>query len=183
MRTAAMSARFSIVRRAPGGPAAGRSLLDERGDTSRPDGRRASRRAPARARAPRAARTPSTSARTGTPAAGAGRRSAGRSRARRASRSGSRERGGRPTHLIGQRLERRAERRRLPDDDERPARGRGLARRPISFAQAATHAIAVNGTPDLAAHGEAHTTRVDALAPENDRGRPDNVFAPLEERA
>src|SRR2546430_2702591 len=63
-----------------------------------------------------------------------------------------------------------------------PARGRGLARRPIRFAQAATDAIAVNGTPDLAAHGEAHTTRFDALAPENDRGRPVNVFAPLEER-
>src|SRR2546422_6671720 len=32
------------------------------------------------------------------------------------------------------------------------------------------------------AHGEAHTARVDALAPEDGHGRPVNAFAPLEER-
>src|SRR6266850_7642478 len=193
IRTAARIARFSIIRPVASSPAVDRTRRDGT-DGSAPDATpRDRRRVRDHTRRSPASRTPSTSARTGTPAARAARRATGRRaelRARLVSRC-SRARawnpcawnpGQRVVELTGQLRERLPQCGGAADDHERRVRGRGVPHRAIRLAETAPGAVSMHGAADLSAHGKAGAARLGRRTPEYDHGRPINSLALLEER-
>src|SRR6266850_7373031 len=188
IRTAARIARFSIIRPVASSPAVDRSRRDGT-DGSAPDATpRDRRRARDHTRRSPASRTPSTSARSGTPAARAARPATGR-RAElptrlvsRCSRARAWNRGQRGVELPGPLRERLPQCGGTADDHERRVRGRGVPHRAIRLAKTAPGAVSLHGAADLSAHGKAGAARLGRRTPEYDHGRPINSLALLEER-
>ena len=146
-------------------------------------------RAPGHGPARRAARTPSTSARTDTREAARVRPPADRSRPALpppAPGSWSYPPAGngrqRASELGGQSRERLPQRRRTPDDYQLHPGRRRLAAGPVGLAQPPASAIALHGVLELSAHGESCASRLGRLAPQDDDGGPVDTSASLEKR-
>ncbi len=142
-----------------------------------------------RVRSQPAARTRSTSVRSGRPRAEAATAVAGKQRSRR--RSVGRVNSHAPwAGNRGQRLPQLPEkcRERLAEhcgatyhDERRPCR-RNVASGPVRLAQSAAGAISLHRQTQLPTDGEAHTRRILGFSPEHDERRTIDPLAPLEER-
>jgi hypothetical protein len=185
-----MNARCSIVTASPAPVSAGdRSPRGEGDDSKRCASAPVRRRAQGRAPGARDARTPSTSARTGTLAATTATAVPDTDRlapprpqppSRGATHGGNARQ--RSTQLPSECRKRFGERRRATDDDQgNPAR-RGVPGGPIRLPQPATGAIPLNGVLELSAHGEPGARRFLRLTPQHDEGRSVDASASLEER-
>jgi hypothetical protein len=190
MSTTAMNARCSIVTASPAPVSAGdHSPRRERGDNWRAASPRVRRRGPVRARGVRAVRIPSTTARSGRPAATRAIAAADTARSapprprppsRHATHSGNTRQ--RSAQLPGEPRERLGERRRPTDDDERNLSRRGVSGSAIRLPQAATDTVSLDGVLELSAHGKAGARRFPRLTPQHDEGRSVDASASLEER-
>lgn len=190
MSTAARIALFSIVTLPAALSAAGHTLLGGTDDNARAatwPGRRHARRRGSQW-PPR--RTRSTRARSDNSVAGGGTRGAGSlappepplvslgSPLAPLQCHGAK----RLAHLVDQCRQARRERRPAADHDEIHAPRRDFARRAVGLAQPAARAIALHGAADLAADGEARTTRTRARTPQYDQRRSLDSLALLKER-
>src|SRR5438046_4602716 len=189
IRTAANTARFSMLTSLVASSGAAPSRPEERGATAPAATRGAPGRAPVRARPEPGVRTPSTWARTDTrrgagETPGAGRRPPRRPRAgpapSRESRAGNRAE--RLAHLPEQRPERRAQGGGSANDNERRARGRRVTRGAIRLTQSPAGAVAVHGESQLAAHRQADARGFGRFPPEHNERTAIHPAAPPGER-